>query len=242
MRVMQRVARRVIAALDDESKFECGVPSMWASLRNLSRSFTPAGIIDVGANIGDWARSASKIFDCPIHLIEAQPDLEPDLAVSGFPYTITLLGPETRAAVPFHLSGTGSSVLEELTSFEKEQTVLPMRRLDDLRLGLSSPLLLKMDVQGFELEVLKGAPETLKQTEVILSEISLIPYNDGAPLMHEVIAYLAEREFLPYDICGGWRRESDGALAQTDIIFVRRDSDLRARRQFWNCEAELPAT
>jgi hypothetical protein len=53
MRVMQRVAKRVIAALDDESKFDCGVPSMWASLRNLSRSFKPGGIIDVGANVGN---------------------------------------------------------------------------------------------------------------------------------------------------------------------------------------------
>jgi FkbM family methyltransferase len=238
MRVMQRVARRFIAALDDESKFDCGVPSMWASLHNLSRSFQPGGIVDIGANVGDWALSASKIFDCPIHLVEAQPELEADLATTGFPYTITLLGPEARAAVPFHLSGTGSSVLQELTEFQKEETVLPMRRLDDLDLGLSSPLLLKMDVQGFELEVLKGAAQTLKRTEVILSEISLIPYNEGAPLMHEVVAYLADRGFLPYDICGGWRRESDGALAQTDIIFVRRDSDLRAHRQFWDCETD----
>jgi hypothetical protein len=93
-----------------------------------------------------------------------------------------------------------------------------------------------MDVQGFELEVLKGASETLRRTEVILSEISLIPYNAGAPLMHEVVGYLADREFLPFDICGGWRRESDGALAQTDLIFVRRESALRAHRQFWDCE------
>lgn len=239
MPVMQRVARRLVAALDDETKFQCGVPSMWGSLRSLSHQFKPGGIIDIGANVGDWARFASKIFDCPIHMVEAQPELEPDLRETGFPYTITLLGSEARPAVPFYLSGTGSSVLKEMTGFEKGRTVLPMRRLDDLGLELSTPLLLKMDVQGFELEVLKGAPETLKRTEVILSEISLIPYNEGAPLMHEVIAYLAERDFLPYDICGGWRRESDRALAQTDIIFVRRDSDLRAHRQFWNCETEL---
>jgi hypothetical protein len=54
--------------------------------------------------------------------------------------------------------------------------------------------------------------------------------------MHEVIAYLAERDFLPFDICGGWRRSSDEALAQIDMIFVRRDSDLRAHRKFWEHE------
>jgi len=236
MRVMERIARRVIHAMNHDAKFRSGVPSMWGSLSNLSRSFRPGGIIDVGANVGDWARSAAEVFNCPIHMIEAQPDLEVELQKTGFPYTIALLGPEPRTSVPFYLSGTGSSALEELTGFEKNETVLSMRTLDDLQLDLPPPLLLKMDVQGFELEVLKGASETLRRTEVILSEISLIPYNAGAPLMHEVVGYLADREFLPFDICGGWRRESDGALAQTDLIFVRRESALRAHRQFWDCE------
>jgi FkbM family methyltransferase len=211
-------------------------PLMWGSLRTISERFRPGGIIDIGANIGDWARQASQIFDCPIHMVEAQPALEPNLRSTGFPYTVTLLGPEYRASVPFHLAGTGSSALEELTTFKKDRVDLPMQRLDDLGIDLPGPMLLKLDVQGFELEVLKGASETLKRTEVILSEVSLLPYNKGAPLMHEVIAYLAERDFLPFDICGGWRRSSDEALAQIDMIFVRRDSDLRAHRNFWEHE------
>jgi hypothetical protein len=93
-------------------------------------------------------------------------------------------------------------------------------------------------VQGFELEVLAGAQSTLDRTEVVVSEVSLLPYNKGAPLMHEVIAYLAEREFLPYDICGGLRRTSDMALFQTDMIFARRGSELRARRKFWDDEPD----
>ena len=109
---------------------------MWGSLRNLSRFFRPGEIIDVGANVGDWALLALEIFDCPIHLIEAQPELEAQLRETGSPYTIALLGPEAREAVAFHLSGTGSSVLEENTAFEKSDSVLPMRRLDDI--GLTS--------------------------------------------------------------------------------------------------------
>jgi len=71
-----------------------------------------------------------------------------------------------------------------------------------------------------------------------LAEVSLLEYNKGSPLMHEVISWLANREFLPYGICGGLRRSSDKALFQTDMIFVRRDSELRAKRKFWEHEPD----
>jgi len=236
----EALLRQSVAAAEEDAKFRAGQPTMWGSLRNLaSIGFRPGGIVDIGANIGAWAKSVRAIFpECPIHMIEAQPSLGPALAATGFPYSVTLLGPEGRSAVPFFLSGTGSSAMEEVTSFKKEKIELPMQRLDDLEpvQCLSSPLLLKLDVQGFELEVLAGGQSTLDRTEVLLSEVSLLPYNKHAPLMHDVIAYLAERDFLPYDICGGLRRSSDMALFQTDMIFVRRESELRAKRKFWDDE------
>src|SRR4051794_16909565 len=236
----ETLLRQSIGAADEGAKFRAGQPTMWGSLQNLARiGFRPGGIIDVGANVGAWATTISSVFaNCRIHMIEAQRTLEPQLQAAGFSYSIALLGPESRPSVPFFLSGTGSSVMEEVTTFRKEEVSLPMQRLDDLGPvhTLPGPLLLKLDVQGFELEVLAGAPGTLDRTEVILSEVSLLPYNKGAPLMHEVIAYLAERDFLPYDICGGLRRSSDSALFQTDMIFVRRDSELRQQRKFWDDE------
>lgn len=225
--------RNLIGVAEEDSKFRAGQPTMWGSLENLSRWFNPGGIIDIGANVGDWSRRASKIFACPIHMIEAQTSLEPQLKSTGIPYSLVLLGPEYRPSVPFHLSGTGSSVMQEVTGLSTGQISLSMQRLDDLELGLPAPLLMKLDVQGYELEVLSGASETLKRTQVILSEVSLLEYNEGQPLMHEVIAWLAELEFLPFDICGGLRRSSDAALFQTDMIFVRKDSQLRAKRKFW---------
>jgi FkbM family methyltransferase len=238
----ERLLRQSVAAADDDAKFRVGQPTMWGSLQNLARiGFRPGGIIDVGANVGAWSSRMAKIFpDSPIHMIEAQPSLESVLAASRIPYTMALLGPEERSPVPFYLSGTGSSVMEEVTSFDRDVIELPVKRLDDIEpvAALRTPLLLKMDVQGYELEVLAGASETLKRTEVILSEVSLLEYNKGAPLMHEVIDYLASREFLPYDICGGLRRSSDSALFQTDMIFVRRDSQLRSKRKFWGNEPD----
>jgi FkbM family methyltransferase len=180
----EALLRQAVAAAEADAKFRVGQPTMWGSLRNLAQHFRPGGIVDVGANVGDWSRSASAIFPgVPMHLIEAQASLEPALREIGLPYTITLLGPENRRSVPFFLSGTGSSTLEEITSFDKAKIELPMQRLDDVEgvAALPGPLLLKLDVQGFELEVLRGSKTTLERTEVILSEVSLLPYNVGAP-------------------------------------------------------------
>lgn len=237
----EALLRQSVAAAEEDARFRAGLPTMWGSLQNLARRSRPGGIIDVGANVGDWSRRVSEIFPgTPIHMIEAQPALEPQLRQTGFSYSMTLLGAENRTAVPFFLSDTGSSVMEEMTGLSTGAVELPMQRLDDLEpvKAMRGPLLLKLDVQGFELEVLSGASTTLDQTEIILAEVSLLPYNKGAPLMHEVIAWLAERGFLPYDICGGWRRCSDMALAQVDMIFVRAASELRAKRKFWPHEPE----
>jgi hypothetical protein len=99
--------------------------------------------------------------------------------------------------------------------------------------ALQAPLLLKLDVQGFELEVLKGGRRTLKLSEVVIMEVSLLPYNDGAPSFADVVGFMNEEGFVAFDFCGQFRRESDHALFQTDVVFVRRESNLRAQRKFW---------
>ncbi len=241
----EALLRQASAAASSEARFRNGQLDMFGSIRNLAENgFVPGGIVDIGANVGAWTRAVAPIFPAtPIHMVEARPNLEPAMlkTVEQLPqasYTMTLLGPRELKAVPFHVAGTGSSVLEEQTNFKRGLISLPMKRLDDLPevRSMNGPLFVKMDVQGYELAVLDGSPETLERTEVILAEVALLPFNKGAPLMHEVIAYLAERDFLSYDICGALRRSSDMALAHTDIIFVRSDSELRAHRQFFRHE------
>ena len=235
--MLTNLLRKALARTGDSTRYDLGLPSTWGSLNNLARRFQPAAIIDVGAHKGHWAKRASEIYpDASIHMIEAQPALAPDLSATGFPYTICLLGAEEVESVPFHVDPdwpTGASVLEEVTAFEREVVGLPMRRLDNLGLGFGEPLLLKLDVQGYELQVLAGAEKILERTEVILAEVALLEYNKGAPLMVEVIGFLAERGFVPFDIGDMYRRHEDRALFQCDMIFVRETSDLRAQRKFF---------
>ena len=238
----------VVAVLSEHYKHRHGVLTMWGSIENLKRNgFVPGSIIDVGAYVGEWTRGVRMIYpECRSLMVEANPDRASTLQAvaetlaGGVGVRMALLGAEVRESVPFYVIGTGSSVFPEQTSFRKTPVSLPMLTLDRVAADarLESPILLKMDVQGYELEVLRGGLNVLEETEVVLLEISLMEYNQGAPLFAEVVEFLNSRGFALYDICGQHRRETDGALFQLDVIFVKKNSALRSRKRFWNDECD----
>jgi hypothetical protein len=94
------------------------------------------------------------------------------------------------------------------------------------------PDFLKIDVQGYELEVLKGAEALLPSIEVVFTEVNHIEIYRGAPLAAEIIAWLGDRGYALHDICNFMPRPRDGALWQTDMIFVRASSRLRSSRDW----------
>jgi len=235
------------SGMSEVEKFRVGLPTVYGLLENIRENgFSPGAIVDVGANVGDWSRAASSVFaSSRILMFDGDPDNERALSNtvreigSRSEYSLTLLGPEKKDAVTFYQLGTGSSILPELTSFERKAIALPMDTLDNVTGGvadLRSPLLLKLDVQGFELEVLRGGRRTLELSEVVIMEVSLLPYNDGAPLFADVVAFMNDEGFVLFDFCGQLRRESDRVLFQTDVAFARRGSHLRAPRKFWLSE------
>jgi hypothetical protein len=81
------------------------------------------------------------------------------------------------------------------------------------------PQLVKIDVQGYELEVLLGATKLWDSARVFFVETSLYRYWDKAPLLSEVVAFFAGRGFQVYDFSTECRMPGK-LLAQIDIIFV----------------------
>jgi FkbM family methyltransferase len=202
--------------------------------------FEPQAVIDIGANVGDWSRAAAAVFQSSqFFMVDGNPDNEGRLRaaqrdIPNSQYAVHLLGPERRDGVPFYSMGSGSSVLPEFTSFERRTIQLRMTTLDELlkEVRISPPALMKLDVQGYELEILRGGNQALQRCEVVIAETTLIPFNEGAPLFAEVVKFMDEAGFVVYDFCGQARRSSDHALFQADVIFVRNTSDLRKPRQF----------
>jgi len=247
--VWDRVLPYVVDAAGERAKFRAGVPTVGGLLQNLQHNgFQPQTVIDIGANVGDWSRAAAALFSSSRFLmVDANPDNEEHLraAQRDIPksnYVIQLLGAEHRDAVRFHVMGSGSSVFPEVTSFERRRTELGMTTLDELikKVPVPGPALMKLDVQGYELEILRGGNQALEWSEVVILEIALITYNEGAPLFAELVKFMDDAGFVVYDFCGQSRRCSDHALFQTDVVFVKNTSELRKRRKFLSHEPELP--
>lgn len=85
--------------------------------------------------------------------------------------------------------------------------------------------LLKVDVQGFELDVLEGAADILPQFEVIILEVSIIRIGP-VPTFYDVMQYMDSKGYRLYDFLPMYYRPLDNALWQGDAFFVRNDSSL----------------
>ena len=100
-----------------------------------------------------------------------------------------------------------------------------MRTVDDL-LSKRTYDLVKIDVQGAELDVLKGAKRTVQQAEVLQLELSTTEYNSGAPLAMEVMQAVHQLGFRFYEVVE--LHHSNGVLIQIDILFIHKASPLWA--------------
>ena len=106
--------------------------------------------------------------------------------------------------------------------------VVPQFKLDTMwsALDFTGPALLKVDVQGGELEVLEGAEEILQNFEVIVMEVGMTEGYIGQPVFHEYIAYMAARGFVIYDIIDA-NYSGTELLFQIDVVFVKKDGQFR---------------
>jgi FkbM family methyltransferase len=96
--------------------------------------------------------------------------------------------------------------------------------LDILRGQLVRPderAFLKLDVQGYELEVLQGAEETLRQVEALDVELAVVRLYQGAPLLSDVVRHLDERGFGLVSIDPGFTQRRTGAILEVDGLFAR---------------------
>jgi FkbM family methyltransferase len=203
-----------------------------------ARAYRPRMIIDGGAHLGEFALLARKRFPDAegFHLFEPQQAcLEPlrklcaserfilhECALSSRTGTLRFL----RTDQP----NTGAHVVDD----EAVATEVDARTLDEVlesKLDRDHRALLKLDLQGHELDALRGGAKSLRSIEVVLTEVSFY-VQSRVPMVAEVIAFMSGVGFVLYDIAALSGRPRDNRLREGDLVFVRQDSQLLEDRRW----------
>lgn len=238
---MSFLSQLIPNSLKQKVKVKLGVPNMFWSISNLKQNgFNPQQVIDIGAYTGEWTTEVLKIFPKANYLlVEPQESKRESLLTltnkySNIQYSDSLLSSILGNKVVFHEMETASSVLEEHYETNAKKTIKTTQTLDNLLKdkNIQNPDFIKLDTQGYELEILKGSSQALSQAEVVLMEVNLIDIHKNCPLLHEVINFMDRVDFIAYDICSFTRRPFDKALWQVDMLFVKKTSDLLKSKQY----------
>jgi FkbM family methyltransferase len=221
------------------------------ALRQIAKQgFKPKTVIDVGVAY-QTAELYQEFPEANILLIEPLVEFEPFLqqicASYKAQYVLAAAGAAPGSAVlNVHSDKIGSSMLREVEgpSVDGTPREVPVVTVDQLcaEKNLAGPYLLKVDVQGAELQVLDGARRTLEQTEAVLLELSFFGFYSGGPQFCDVIAEMKERGFVTYDVYGFLYRPLDNALSQVDVAFVREDGLFRKSHAYATAEQRRAIT
>lgn len=169
-------------------------------------------IYDIGACTGAWSQLARSLWpDATIIAFEANERMAPLLAHRADKYHIAVLSDQERRRVQWYEnlhSPTGDSYYREIATdfypldayrWRETQTLDAVVR----RRGFPPPDLVKIDVQGAELDVIRGGIDALRHARDFIIELQHSQYNDGAamvdvslPAIERMLNVRCERELF----------------------------------------------
>jgi len=203
------------------------------SLESIKKYFEPKSILDIGANVGQFYNEIKNIFpNSYYYLIEGSESCEVVLETLNVDYSICLLS-DSEKEVDFYIRKneprcTGNSIYRENTSFydddqiliEKKQTKTLSNLLNNQKFDL-----IKIDVQGSEIDIINGGLDIIKESKGILMEVSLMEYNQNAPTKDFVYEYMDNLGFKPVELIGNINHPLTYELIQQDILFLNKKYD-----------------
>jgi len=201
-------------------------------------------IIDVGANRGDFTCYVLQRFPgAAIHAFEPLPSCRPMLEKIA----------SANPAVHYHpvaLGETAGPVQMQVNAYDPSSSMLPIRprhwemspktretrpatvEMDTLdrmeeEIHFEPPVLLKLDVQGYEMKILMNAEKTLAKTSVLLTEVLFEPLYEGQTDFAALVRLLDERGLRFMEFVETRRFPPLGTLAYADAAFARVSDEAR---------------
>lgn len=185
-------------------------------------------ILDVGSNQGETIEVYNLFGDTEdIHSFEPQKKLHKFLLLAKtkiHPYglwdetkelELTRFGTDTGAATilkPKELMANGREPVKE---------IVPLKRFDSLNIKIRRPCFLKIDVEGGEINVLRGFGKRLKEIDIIQLEYSFQDFVEEKTKLHKLIKVLSK---YGLDIVHqGFKTIQNGELASCEFYFKRRN-------------------
>ncbi|HMG68106.1 MAG TPA: FkbM family methyltransferase [Chitinophagaceae bacterium] len=197
-------------------------------------------ILNIGSNEGQFALQLRKhIQRARIYAFEPLPkpleqlssNFANDLNFQAFPYALG----EEEGVVKMYLNeySPSSSLLKmddnhkkhfefAKNEFEVEVTI---KKLDSVakQIEISRPLLITIDVQGFEIDVIKGGLNTIRSADIIITEVSYTRLYEHQPFFDDVYTLLIS---LGFAFVGNFEQlisPISGAVLQADAIFMKKN-------------------
>ena len=195
-------------------------------------------VLDVGANVGSFTKMISTILDniniyafepladCYTALVKNTEQLENVTCLN------CALGDTNSESSIYHNEFSPSSSLLKMKELHKDifpQTKnvfnekIKIRKLDSFgnEINWAHKILLKIDIQGFELNVLKGADSSLKKIDIIIVEVLFVELYENQTRFDDIYKFLYERNF---SYQGNFNQVADtktGRIIYADAIFIK---------------------
>lgn len=228
--------RNAIKALASWPKFS--VSSYFMVSRLLKQGMAPRTVVDVGANAGQFAVAAAKLFpNVNVHSFEPVPQTFEELEKN-------VLGLGNVSVYPLALGGEAGEIVFHVNEHSHSSSALPLaeahreafpeaREAREVSIRVSTldavfesvelrgPVLLKLDVQGFEAQVLRGGSLVLGRVDYVLLEASFKPMYEGETLFMDLVWMMEELGFRFERPVGWLSSPKTNEILQMDALFVR---------------------